>query len=248
MTETTENTAGTEVVQVAPGALALVAGAKPWSITDLAEKIAPPEPVLPKDAEAPKPAKVVNLTPVLKKALGAIPNVFAKVQPTESRRLEAAELKKLTDEAIAISQAAKPLGDRAKAISEIIRHHMDHAGESDGLVNEDTLRIADGVAKGHFLFGRPEAPFEVGVEGYEDAWQQRYVKGSVSVNGGELLGLYEDGAITREEYLACTREVRSYDEAKISAFIRKNPQRGLEILTAITHRSAPGASVYPPKK
>lgn len=249
MTETTERTAGTAVEQqVAPGALALAKGAKSWTVADLAAKLAGPEPVLPKAAPLPKPAKAIQLTAPLRKALRAIPDVFAKVQPTESRKLEASEITALTAEQIAISQVAKPLGERSKAISEIMRHHMDHYGASLGLVGEDTLRIADGIAQGHCLFARSEDPFEVPVEDFEGTWQQRYVKGSVNVNGSLAGQMKADGTITHEEYLSITRTSRNYDEARMAEFIRNNPERGCQILAAMTSRSAPSASLYPPKQ
>lgn len=249
MTETTERTAGTALEQqVAPGALALAQGQKSWTVIDLADRLAGPEPVLPKTAPRPRPAKVMELTTALRKALRAIPDVFARVQPTESRKLEASELKALTDEQVAINQVTKPLGDRSKVISEIVRHHMDHYGAGAGLVDENTLRIAEGIAKGHYLFAREQDPFEVAVEGYDDAWQQRFVKGSVTVNGSLAAQLEADGRITHDEYLRITRTSRSYDEAKMAEFIRKNPERGLQILAAMTSRSAPSASLYPPKK
>lgn len=249
MSENTESPAGTELAaQVAPGALALATGSKSWTIADLAAKLAGPAPVLPADSPAPAPAAKTALGTNLKRALALLPKVFGKVQPTESRKLEQAELAELTDEAIAIHQVTKPLGARLNVISEIVRHHMDHAAEADGLVNENTLRVAKGVAAGHYLIARPEDPFTVPVEGYEEAWQQRYVSGGVNVSAAPLPQLLESEKITREEFLAFTRSARVYDEANAAAFIRKFPQRGLEILALLTTRDAPGASLYPPKK
>lgn len=248
----TENTtaAGTDIAQVAPGALALAAGARPWTVADLAEKLFPGEPARPETVAAPEPAKVTQISDKLKRALRAIPEVYGKVRPTESRKLEAAELKDLTDEAVAIATLQTQLGERASAISEIVRHHMDHYGAEAGLVDENTLRILDGVGKGHCIFARPEEPFEIGVEGYEKRWQQRFVKGKVTVHGDQAAALEADGKITHAEFLAITSlpKTRGYDEWKMADFIRKSPRRGLQILQMLTTRSAPGASLYKPDK
>jgi hypothetical protein len=233
-------------VQVAPGAIALASGATPWTILDLVEKLNPPVPVLPADEPAPKPAKIVTVSDTLKRALRAIPAAFGSVQPTESRKLEAAELKALTDEAVAIREVTTPLGERLKAISEVIRHHMDHCPQDA----ENYERIARGEAKGHLLLAAPGEPYEVAVEGYDDAWQQRYIAGKPSVVGAEVDSLYKDGTITREEFLSCTsvEAARFYDEHKLARFIKRNPERGLQILAMITHRAPATASVYAPKK
>jgi hypothetical protein len=241
MTATTDTT-GTALSQVAPGVLAQVQGHATWTVADLAGKLAGPAHELPKDAPAPKPAKQVTLTAQLKASLSKLPKVFGQTTPGKARKLEKAELEALTEEAIAIAAVVTPLGQRAEAISETVRHHMDAVGP------KSAPRIADGKAKGHRLLARPGEPFNVDVEGYTEPWQQRYVSGAAKPSPARLLALYEAGQITREEYLGFTREARVYDEEKVAAFIRKDPGRGLEILGAITERSAPGASLYAPKK
>jgi hypothetical protein len=248
MTETTTTTAGTALAQVAPGLIARVRDEKPFTVTELADLLAAPAPVLPEATPKPAPPKPVRLTDVLKGALRALPGVFGIVAPTERRKLEAAELKSLTEEANAIDAMAKQLGERRKDISEYVRTHMDFTAEDSGIVTADTIRVAEGVARGHWLLGQPDVPYEVQVDGYADAWQQRYVKGKTSQEQSLLDKLVTDELISRPEYLAFTREVRVLDEDKIKAFIRRNPARGLEILAAITRRSAPSASVYAPKK
>ncbi len=154
---------------------------------------------------------------------------------------------RLTEEIIAIDELSKQLGSRKKAIQEYVRTHMDFAAEEQGLAPLCD-RVADGVAKGHYLVASPGTPFEVPVEGYADAWQQRYVKGEVTQDLATLTELRDAGKITQAEFNACTREVRVLDEDKIKGLIKKNPRRGLAILAAITRRSAPGASLYAPKK
>jgi hypothetical protein len=247
MTETNETHAGTALAQVAPGALARVKDAKPWTVADLADILAGPARELPGDAPFPAPPTPVKFTDALRGALRSLPTVFGKVTPTERRKLEAAEITSLTNEINAIDEVAAQLAARRKAIQEAVRTHQDFKAEDQGLTPRCN-RIADGVAKGHYLIADPGDPYETAVDGYADAWQQRYVKGKTSQSQDLLDALAAEGKITRQEYLACTRETRNLDEDKIKVLIRKNPQRGLEILAAITTRSAPGASLYAPKK
>jgi hypothetical protein len=244
----TENTAGTALAQVAPGVIARVRDAKPFTVTELADLLAAPAPELPEAESFPAPPEPVKLTEVLKKGLRALPAVFGLVAPTERRKLEAAEVAQLTEEINAIDAVSTQLGTRKTAIQEYMRTHMDFMAEADESLPADKVRIAEGVAKGHYLLGKPQAPFEVEVEGYADSWQQRYVKGKTAQDQKLLDDLVTDELISRPEYLAFTREVRVLDEEKITAFIRRNPTRGLEILAAITRRSAATASVYAPKK
>lgn len=248
MTATTATTTGTELAQVAPGVLSLVKGHEQWTVADLADKLAAPVKELPVTEPFPKLPKPVTFANTLKAALHSLPKVFGKFTPTERRKLESAELSALTEEALAISAAAKPMAERLKAIQEIVRHHMDFVAEDRGLAGKDTKRVASGVAKGHYLVAAPEKPFEVGVEGYEGVWQQRYTSGGTAQDQTILEKLEAEGTITRKEYLDFTSEVRVLNQEKIAAAIRRNPERALQILAAITTRSAPGASLYAPKK
>ena len=239
---------GTALEQVAPGVIAQVQGEKPFTVSELAGLLAAPAATLPEAESFPAPPSPVSLTGTLKGALRALPRVFGLVVPTERRRLEAAEVRRLTDEINAIDALSTEIGNRKKAIQEYMRTHMDFTGEGDETVTSATIRVAEGVAKGHWLLARPGEPYEVPVEGYSECWQQRYVKGSAEVSQALLEKLAAEGTITRAEHLGFTREVRKLDEDRITDFIRKSPARGLAILAAITTRSAPSASVYAPRK
>lgn len=259
MTAPAEATTGTELAQVAPGALALAIGKAPWTIGDLLDRLVPQIEELPTEGEFPELPKPASVTPALKKALRELPAVFGEVKPTARRTLEKDELKKITDEALAISKVTKPLGTRLKAISEIVRTHMDVQAEKDALAIpepvirggrtlEPTPRVAAGVAKDHYLLAQPEKPYEISVEGYDDTWQARHTKGDASQSHDELLRLYDEEKITREEYLGFTETRRTLSGDKIAAAIKKNPERSLQILAAITTREAPSYSLYAPKK
>jgi hypothetical protein len=242
----TENeTTGTAIEQIAPGALALAQSGGPLSIADLADRLLRPPPLAPLDSPFPQPPAAKSVTDKLRASLRSVAAAFGGVQPTERRKLEAAEVKSLTDESSIITAITKPLGARLKDIQEIIRMHGDFIAEEQGMANE---RISGGVGEGHWLAATPGSPFEIPVDGYEDAWQQRYVKGGVDTSIRALEALEEAGDITRKEYLAMTAEVRVLDETKMASFIHKNPERGLEILRKISTKGAPSASLYAPKK
>jgi hypothetical protein len=261
MTATAETTGTTaKLAPVAPGILAQAQPGKSWTVASLAGLLAGPAPELPETAPFPEPPAAVTFTPALRKSLSALPSIVGQVNPTARRLLTAGELAQVTDERNAINAVAEPLAKRVKVISEYVRTHQDLQAEAarqatptavvrgGRVITLATERVADGAAKGHYLLAMPEAPYETPVEGYDDAWQQRYVSGPVSQSLGALEALLADGAIDRKEYLAMTRETRALDQGKITAFIAKNPARGLEILAAITKRGAPSASLYAPKK
>jgi len=246
MTETDERAAGTakELEQVAPGSLAYATATDPskkWDLAKLAGMLGgDAEP--PKVTPQPRPAEPVKITPELRAALRRLPEVFGGVAPTESRKLEAAEVRRLTDERTVLNQVITALGNRDKEIDETMRTHMDY------LAPEGTPVIAEGVAKGHRLLADEGQPFEVPVEGYEDAWQQRKVRGRADMSIGVLADLLVAEKITKEEFMSLTAQVRVLDDDKIRRAVRKNPARVLSILKAITLRKGDTAQLVPPKK
>ena len=254
------DTAGTALVQVAPGALTMVKGAKPWTLTKLLQELAPEAPAEPAAGDFPALPAVTEITPEVTKALRALPKVFGQVNMTERRALTGDEIVRVSEEAEAIKAVTTPLGARLTVISEMMRHHQDvaaekaslavpHAVTRDGkIIREATERVATGVAQGHYILSAPKAPYETAVPGFSTGWQQRFVPGKPVTRGDKLEALLEDGTITRQEYLAMTREVRTLDTDKVEAFVRKNPERGLAILGAITERAPATTSLYPPTR
>jgi hypothetical protein len=245
--QTTAQGTNSAVEPVAPGALARVKGDKPWTMLDLADMLAGPAREFSKADSLPQPAPKVKFTEVLRNALKALPDVFGVVMPDEARALDRHEVRALTDEVNAIDTVLKELNARKEAIKDSIRNHQDYQAKAEGLP-EGAVRIAEGTAKGHWLVAKKGEPFETPVDGYTDCWQQRYVSGSVSVNGSMIFDLEARGVVTHEEYLACTSSKRHFDASRLEALIRKDPARGLAILARMTTRSAPSASVYAPKK
>jgi len=244
-------TAPTATLATVPDAALQLAKGGNFSVADLADAVVPPE-ADPKVPDFPALPKPVQLTDKARTALGQISKLFGGFQLTERRPLTDKELVQLTDEASVITEAAKPLAARIEVIAEMLRVHMDAQTEQSagrlGRVVRSVPRILSGKAKGHYLLAGAASPYKVSVPGYEQCWEQRYVSGSAVTDPAKLLELYEAEEITREEYLALTREQRVYDEDKVAAFVRKHPARGLEILAAITTRKDPGAQLVSPKK
>jgi hypothetical protein len=260
MTATTESGAGTALAHVPSGVLASVEPGKQWTVTDLVEALAAPAPVLPPAQAFPRPAKPVTMNPVVETALKGLPDVYGTVNVSDRRELDTDELKTVTVEYQAIQAVLNPLGERKKTISEMIRAHQDVQAEKAGLaipaavtrggklVTPASQRVAEGVAKGHYLLADQKKPFETPVEGWDMAWQQRLVAGKAFSSLSRLEDLADDGEITRREYLAFTRAERVLDQERIADQIRKNPARALQILAAITERAQVTASLYAPTR
>ena len=69
--------------------------------------------------------------------------------------------------------------------------------------------------------------------------------------GDTYNGSDPEGFLTRDEFLAFTSVPdvpRRLDESKIQKVVSKDPQRGLEILAAISVTGSPTASIVAPKK
>jgi len=244
MTATDERAAGTELAQVAPGTLAYDTVTDPsakWDLAKLAGMFGV-EAEAPAVIPQPSATQPTKITPELKAALRRLPDVFGSVVPTEARKLERAEIERLTEERAVLNRVITDLGKRDKAIDEAMRSHM------DALAPQDAPVITEGVAKGHRLLAAEGHPFEVPVEGYEDAWQQRRVAGKSDMSVGILADLKTEGKITQKEFLALTAPVRVLDEARIRQEMRRSPARVLSILRAITLRKGDTAQLVPPKK
>lgn len=245
MTATDERTAGTaELAQVAPGSLAYVtatAATGKWDLAKVAGLLVTEAPAQ-AEAPVPDPLQPTEITPELRAALDKLATVFGSVVPTEARRLEAAELKRITEESRVIAEVVAALGTRAKAIDNAVRSHM------DAFAPEGTPVIADGVARGHRLLATEGEAFRVAVDGYAESWEQRLVRGKAEVSIALLADLLAARTITQAEFNALTVPVREIDPAKVRAAIRRKPARFLAILRAATTRKPNGAQLVSPKK
>jgi len=245
MTTTDDRIAGTALAQVAADSQAYLTatGSKTWTLDALTKMLAgeAPQPEVP---PAP-PAKTVTVTPELRAALNLVAKLFGDVQPTEPRKLEEAEVERITAEYRALAAVIVLLGGRNKAIDEAMRHHMDAVARELGITGPI---VADGAAKGHVLAAKPGQPFEVPVKGLEDPWQQRFTTGNSELSMTDLWQLLDEGLITRAQFNSITSTERVLDESKIKKAVRRDPKVYLAILASITRRRPDGASLYPPKK
>jgi hypothetical protein len=206
------------------------------------------------------PFPAIPKTPILTKeakaALNRLPNVFAKVLVEERRALTTEEIKALAEERATLKLIVKALTGREAVINENIRTHVDVDHEARGVAvpkdkvsrtNEVIVEATPRDAAGHYIFAKPQNPTRVPIPDSNEEFSLEYKRGSgqVVIDGDELLALYEEGEVTREEYLAMTREMRVFDQEKASKAAEKNP-RVMEILLEISRRqiSKPGTSLF----
>lgn len=180
--------------------------------------------------------------------------VFGRVNPESRRTLSDRELTMVREEHRVLDFVSKALNDRVEDLKEYVRTSIDVSAEEQGIavpkskVDTETGEVIVAAtprdAKGHYILAKEKNPFKVAINGTGEAYSQEFKKGKVSVDGEKLLDLYEAGEISREEYLAFTRETRVLDEGKAGEFIRKNSERGLEILKKITTQGPPSTQLY----
>jgi len=184
------------------------------------------------------PAPVV-LTPEVKEALEQMAEVFAAVQPTERRTLTDTEVAALFLEREVVKQVSEVLAGREENIKEYVRNHMDVVAEETGRVDANTPRDT----KGHYVVAAKGEPERLNVAGTNQAFSREFRAGSASVDGSRLLDMYEAGEISREDYLAFTREMRVFDEDKALKAINDDPQR-LAILARLAVPAQPSTALF----
>jgi hypothetical protein len=247
-------TPATEIEPVLAGALQLLRDKPDTTLETLAAQVAPDlqRVPAPEAQQFPPLPKHVELTDEVKRALKRLPDMFNSVEPETRRSLAQTELDLLTLEQSVISMIGAALLARQEAIKETIRHHMDVAAEEKGLaVAADKTDPATGTVivpatprdqNGHYLLAGPKDPHQV--QAGPVLWSQEYSAPTPKANDGALQTAFRDGSVTREEYLAVSRETRVLDQEKTRAYIRKNPERGLAILRRVTVGGKPKSSLY----
>ena len=251
---------GTELVPTAflQGRIALRDHTK--TLVEVAATLLEPEPDhVPGSAMVPFPD--VPATPVLTKehkdALAKLPKVFAKTLVEDRRSLATEEIAALYDERETVKTVMEVLNGRVDVINENVRTHVDVDHEERGIaVPKDHIR--SGVvlteatprdSSGHYIFASKGKPTRVNIPGTNEAFSLEYRAGrdgGVTIDSHHLLDLYEEGEITREQYLALTSERRVFDEDKATKAIVKDPTL-LEVIAKVTRRVAPtkpGTSLF----
>lgn len=196
----------------------------------------------------------IEMTDEAKAALDALPSVFNQVAPDGPRVLTDEELVALYGEQQILRVAMTPLKERDDVIKEIVRHHMDLVAEEANLaVPKDIVRDGQVIAPasprdahGHYVIASKGKPERVRIPETNQAWSREYREGRINFADAatDLLDLYEAGQISREEYLAFTRETRVFDETKAMDALRKDPERYVPILARIARRGTDGTSLF----
>lgn len=206
------------------------------------------------DIPFPPPAPIRTITPVQAEALIALPDVFGKVQPGTRRTLSPEEIVALYKEREVIKTISELLDGREDDIKTTIRHHMDVDAEERGVAvpkakvdaasGEVIVAATERDANGHYVLCSKGKPERLPIPGTNQSWSREYRAGGVNTDQGErLLALYESGEITREDYLAFTKEVRVYDPTKAMESIKKNPER-LGLLRRISQRTGVSTALW----
>lgn len=232
MTETTELSPLIKQGQIAlrdGASLAAIAAAMLVEMPEV-EALPPAVPTVPEPVE---------LTPEVKEALEQMAEVFAAVQPTERRRLSDTEVAALYIERDVVKKVGEVLAGREENIKEYVRNHFDIVAEETGRVDANTPRDN----KGHYVVAEKGKPERLPIAGTNQAFSREFRTGKASVDGSRLLDMYEAGEISREDYLAFTREVRAFDEEKALKAINDDPKR-LEILARLAVPGSPTTSLF----
>ncbi|MGW9067882.1 hypothetical protein ACWGQT_00320 [Streptomyces yangpuensis] len=172
----------------------------------------------------------------LMEAVTRLPVVFGRVKPPKVRRsLNKTELTKLALERNAIDTAIKALNERKAEIAEMVSQHFDVVAENTGLAKPgETLRDK----KGHYLISSPGSREEAPLDGSGQFFTRERTSDRADFSESKLKKLYEDGTISRADYLACTEPVkgRQISEAKLRAMLvsPKRRDRAAKILRLIS--------------
>jgi len=250
---TVTSTPTTDIEPVLAGALQLLRDKPEITLEDLAAEVAAaiPAKVSPEAQPFPALPRKVAIPGTFTAALQILLDMLNSVELDSRRSLAQTEVDLLTREKNVITAVGTVLAAREKAISEIIRVHMDVAAEEAGVAIPRDQAAPDGTVivaatprdqNGHYLLAGPQAPHQV--QSGPVAWSQEYGASAPAPSDGELQAAFEGGEITAEDYNSVTRLVRVFDPIKARAYIRKSPARGLSVLRRITRGGTPRASLY----
>jgi hypothetical protein len=223
------------------------------TLKSVAQAMVAGEPIeAPATAEFPPLPKKVELTSVVTQAMDNLSGLFSVVHPETRRPLTDKELTTLHLEREAIKIVTGALSGREEAIKEIVRNHMDADAEAkakavrraliDSETGEVIVEATPRDAHGHYVLATAEQREEVQIPGTDKVFVREYRAPSTRADTDALHMKYEDGELSREEYLAFTRNIRVIDEDKVWEFIKKNPERGLEILGSVTKHGLPSTA------
>lgn len=178
---------------------------------------------------APATVKIPVLTEAHLKALKTLPEVFARVTPSEPRMLTEQEQQALVAERDTVDLLLSLLKARKDgSLREHLANHLDRLAEEEGLASEGDVTDK----KGHY-FVKQDVP----VEGTGRKVQRIVSEPKPRIDSAALLRMHEEGDLSREEYLSLTvvPEVsRVFDEPKARKAIKKHPHLLRKIAQATT--------------
>ena len=195
----------------------------------------------------------VTLTDEIKQALNALPEVFGKVNLQDRREMTDAEVLDVYKEHEALKALEDVLKGRRDNLKTYVRHHMDVQAEredrakaADVFDTETGEKIADASPRdkaGHYVLGEKGKPERLNIADTNQAFSREASSYKASLSGERLTELADAGVITREQYLALTREVRVFDEDKARKSIMKDKSL-LGVLARITERGGMKSALY----
>lgn len=175
-----------------------------------------------------KEPKVVLVPPRQKSALRHLARDLDGLElPSERRTLTESEQKNFVLLAADAKQATKAVSMAVDAIKTAAFNHMDVTLEADNDIED----LPYDEKTGHYL-----VDCELVVEGTGYKFTRELRQGSPDLTHEHLLALYEDGKLTRPEYLKATRQIRVVDEDGVMDVIRKRP----DVLADIEEIIEPG--------
>lgn len=196
-----------------------------------------------------KPFPDVPETPMITQqvhdALVDLPHYYGKVVVDTRRSLTSAEIAAFYDEYRTLRTIGDTLKERLEVVKENIRTHIDVAAEEQGAAGDYTPRDD----AGHFILSSKGHPTVVPIPGANEQFSLEFRAGRAgraTISSAAIEELYEDGELTRDQYLSLTREERVFDEAKATAAVVKDPSLVDVIAKAIrvTNATSDGTSLY----
>ena len=184
--------------------------------------------------------KVAVVKPSEKVVLAAVQHVQEATEGglvVTDRPLTPAESEELIRERVALDALKKYTETRMDAIKAMVHNTLDVQAEIDGLVTEDT--VID--SSGHFVVA---GSIDVPSEGKRFSREVR--AGAPHLSAESLDDLAEDpeSEFTHEDYLACTTQVRVFDEAKATLWLREHPEVGVAAFAEAMTLPTPSSSIY----
>ncbi|MET7363297.1 hypothetical protein ABZS76_33335 [Streptomyces sp. NPDC005562] len=199
----------------------------------LAELATIPDPKVKRGADL---ATVERVGENLMRNIAELPTVFNRVDPQKKRALNKTELVELLEEKERIDAVEKATKKRKERIHAILSDHFDCVAERKKVVTEQTLQDD----KGHYLIATKGAPETQPVEGSGKYFTRERASDTTVFSYESLLALHEAGEISRADYLACTRPIRTreIDEDKLrrmllSKKLRPRAQRLIRMISTV---------------